>query len=110
MHYVLDWLGPLGGFLFRRGMYKRYLRLGGGGRLETEQAGAIRLGGNRPGCLQPPVQPPASSPSLQPQPPAASLPPASASSLLNRRRISMPCMACFLSSSLRSCLPDIVTG
>ena len=24
MHYVLDWLGPLGGFLFRRGMYKQY--------------------------------------------------------------------------------------
>ena len=24
MHYVLDWLGPLGGFLFRRGRYKRY--------------------------------------------------------------------------------------
>lgn len=24
MHYVLDWLGPLGGFLFRRGMYKKY--------------------------------------------------------------------------------------
>jgi len=24
MHYVLNWLGPLGGFLFRRGMYKHY--------------------------------------------------------------------------------------
>ena len=24
MHYVLDWGGPLGGFLFRRGMYKKY--------------------------------------------------------------------------------------
>ena len=24
MHYVLDWLGPLGGFLFRRGMYRQY--------------------------------------------------------------------------------------
>ena len=24
MYYVLDWLGPLGGFLFRRGMYKKY--------------------------------------------------------------------------------------
>ena len=24
MHYVLQWLGPLGGFLFRRGMYKQY--------------------------------------------------------------------------------------
>ncbi len=23
-HYVLNWLGPLGGFLFRRGMYKKY--------------------------------------------------------------------------------------
>jgi catechol 2,3-dioxygenase-like lactoylglutathione lyase family enzyme len=23
-HYVLNWLGPLGGWLFRRGMYKRY--------------------------------------------------------------------------------------
>lgn len=24
MYYVLGWLGPLGGFLFRRGMYKQY--------------------------------------------------------------------------------------
>lgn len=24
MHYVLQWLGPLGGWVFRRGMYKRY--------------------------------------------------------------------------------------
>jgi catechol 2,3-dioxygenase-like lactoylglutathione lyase family enzyme len=24
MHYVLGWLGPLGGFVFRRGMYARY--------------------------------------------------------------------------------------
>ena len=24
MSYVLQWLGPLGGWLFRRGMYKRY--------------------------------------------------------------------------------------
>ena len=24
MHYVLRWLGPLGGWLFRRGMYKEY--------------------------------------------------------------------------------------
>ncbi len=24
MHYVLDWLGPIGGWLFRRGMYRRY--------------------------------------------------------------------------------------
>ena len=24
MHYVLDWGGPLGGFLFRRGRYKKY--------------------------------------------------------------------------------------
>ena len=24
MHYVLNWLGPLGGWLFRRGMYRRY--------------------------------------------------------------------------------------
>jgi len=24
MHYVLQWLGPLGGWIFRRGMYKRY--------------------------------------------------------------------------------------
>jgi hypothetical protein len=24
MYYVLDWLGPLGGWLFRRGMYKKY--------------------------------------------------------------------------------------
>ena len=23
MHYVLDWLGPLGGWIFRRGMYKQ---------------------------------------------------------------------------------------
>ncbi|MGE3840953.1 MAG: VOC family protein [Vicinamibacterales bacterium] len=24
MHYVLQWLGPLGGWVFRRGMYKKY--------------------------------------------------------------------------------------
>jgi len=24
MYYVLGWLGPLGGWIFRRGMYKRY--------------------------------------------------------------------------------------
>lgn len=24
MHYVLNWLGPLGGWIFRRGMYKQY--------------------------------------------------------------------------------------
>ena len=24
MHYVLQWFGPLGGFIFRRGMYKQY--------------------------------------------------------------------------------------
>ena len=24
MHYILSWLGPLGGFLFRYGRYKRY--------------------------------------------------------------------------------------
>ena len=24
MYYVLGWLGPLGGWLFRRGMYRRY--------------------------------------------------------------------------------------
>ena len=24
MHYVLQWLGPLGGWLFRRGMYRKY--------------------------------------------------------------------------------------
>jgi catechol 2,3-dioxygenase-like lactoylglutathione lyase family enzyme len=24
MYYVLQWLGPLGGWLFRRGMYKKY--------------------------------------------------------------------------------------
>ena len=24
MYYVLGWLGALGGFLFRRGMYRRY--------------------------------------------------------------------------------------
>ncbi len=24
MHYVLNWLGPLGGWLFRRGMYRQY--------------------------------------------------------------------------------------
>ncbi len=24
MHYVLQWFGPLGGWLFRRGMYKQY--------------------------------------------------------------------------------------
>ena len=26
MHHVLNWLGPLGGWLFRRGMYKQYYR------------------------------------------------------------------------------------
>ncbi len=26
MHYVLNWLGPLGGWLFRRGMYNQYYR------------------------------------------------------------------------------------
>lgn len=26
MYYVLGWLGPLGGWLFRRGMYKEYYR------------------------------------------------------------------------------------
>ena len=26
MYYVLGWLGPLGGFLFRHGMYRRYYR------------------------------------------------------------------------------------
>jgi hypothetical protein len=24
MYHVLNWLGPLGGWLFRRGMYKQY--------------------------------------------------------------------------------------
>jgi hypothetical protein len=24
MHYVLQWLGPLGGWIFRRGMYRQY--------------------------------------------------------------------------------------
>ena len=27
MHYVLNWLGPLGGWLFRRGMYRRYYEI-----------------------------------------------------------------------------------
>ena len=27
MHYVLGWFGPLGGWLFRRGMYKQYYGL-----------------------------------------------------------------------------------
>ena len=26
MHHVLNWLGPLGGWIFRRGMYKQYYR------------------------------------------------------------------------------------
>jgi hypothetical protein len=26
MYYVLGWLGPLGGVLFRRGMYRQYYR------------------------------------------------------------------------------------
>ena len=30
MYYVLGWLGPLGGWLFRRGMYKEYYRQAGG--------------------------------------------------------------------------------
>jgi hypothetical protein len=29
MHYVLNWLGPLGGWLFRRGMYKKYYQPSG---------------------------------------------------------------------------------
>ena len=29
MYYVLDWLGPLGGWLFRRGMYKQYYQVAG---------------------------------------------------------------------------------
>lgn len=29
MHHVLNWLGPLGGWLFRRGMYRRYYELPG---------------------------------------------------------------------------------
>jgi hypothetical protein len=24
MYYVLKWLGPLGGWIFRRGMYRKY--------------------------------------------------------------------------------------
>ena len=24
MYYVLQWFGPLGGWIFRRGMYKKY--------------------------------------------------------------------------------------
>ena len=27
MHYVVQWLGPLGGWLFRRGMYRQYYEL-----------------------------------------------------------------------------------
>lgn len=27
MHYVVQWLGPLGGWLFRRGMYRQYYQL-----------------------------------------------------------------------------------
>jgi catechol 2,3-dioxygenase-like lactoylglutathione lyase family enzyme len=30
MHYVLQWLGPLGGWLFRRGRYAKYYETGGG--------------------------------------------------------------------------------
>ena len=26
MYYVLGWLGPLGGWLFRRGMYREYYK------------------------------------------------------------------------------------
>jgi hypothetical protein len=26
MYYVLQWFGPLGGWLFRRGMYRKYYR------------------------------------------------------------------------------------
>jgi hypothetical protein len=29
MHYVAQWLGPLGGWLFRRGMYRQYYELPG---------------------------------------------------------------------------------
>lgn len=31
MYYVLGWLGPLGGFLFRRGRYKQYYEESGSG-------------------------------------------------------------------------------
>ena len=27
MYHVLNWLGPLGGWVFRRGMYKKYYEL-----------------------------------------------------------------------------------
>ncbi|MBA3886354.1 MAG: hypothetical protein H0X67_11575, partial [Acidobacteria bacterium] len=26
MYHVLNWLGPLGGWIFRRGMYRKYYR------------------------------------------------------------------------------------
>ena len=29
MYHVLRWLGPVGGWLFRRGMYKQYYSAGG---------------------------------------------------------------------------------
>ena len=31
MYHVLGWLGPLGGWIFRRGMYRQYLRVGAEG-------------------------------------------------------------------------------
>ena len=36
MYYVLGWLGPLGGWIFRRGMYKKYYEL----RLKTDTTSA----------------------------------------------------------------------
>jgi glyoxylase I family protein len=34
MYHVLKWLGPLGGFVFRRGMYKKYYEPSGGSQPE----------------------------------------------------------------------------
>ena len=36
MYHVLNWLGPLGGWVFRRGMYKKYYEL----RLKTDTTSA----------------------------------------------------------------------
>ena len=39
MYHVLNWLGPLGGWIFRRGMYKQYLRAVTRFRLKAETTG-----------------------------------------------------------------------
>ena len=46
MHYVLDWLGPLGGWIFRRGMYKQVLPVIPRSHLATKARRARRFNRN----------------------------------------------------------------